>query len=167
MDMVLPLTGATPSATQPLTYKVVIDGVTLPLPPEIGMSDNSVRRAVSAFYPGAETARVERTEKDGIVTITLIKVPGRKGSTDLQCAADEAISSLVSCQGGINPAVKLYLEIKNIGIDKLPPDRQLAVKKQALEVMKEGKRQEGQLEAALSILSRLEPKQAPILIEGF
>ena len=165
MEMALPT--AAP-ATTPLTYRVSIDSVTFPLPPEIGTNDDAIRRVISAYYPGAETARIDRVEKDGVVTITLVKVPGRKGAfkPDAQVAA-EAETFLVQCKGGINPAVALYLHVQEIGISNLSPTDQLQLRDQSKAAIKEGRRQEAQLKMALNILAATEPRRVPVLVIGF
>ena len=165
MDMALPLAVA-PQSDQ-LTYKVMIDSVTIPVPPAIGTDDNAVRRAVSAFYPGAETARIDRTEKDGVVSITLVKVPGRKGNGSHQQYIDNAITSLVTCQGGINPAVDCFIELRSLDLAHLSPVDQIAIKKKCDLAIDDGGKQAARLLFALKLLSNINPREVPVLITGF
>ena len=62
-------------------YILKIEGQELVVPPEVGgLEDADMKRALTPMFPGAANSKIERTEKDDMVTITVIKLAGSKGS---------------------------------------------------------------------------------------
>ena len=58
-----------------------IEGQELTIPPDVGcLDDTDLKRALTSMFPGAANSKIERVEKDGTVTITVIKLAGSKGS---------------------------------------------------------------------------------------
>lgn len=61
-------------------YKITIEGQTLDLPAEIAATDEGLKAALQPFFPGAANAKFLRTEKDGVVTVNVVKQAGTKGA---------------------------------------------------------------------------------------
>lgn len=85
-------------------YKVLCEGQTIDVPEDIGKFDERVRAALAPYYPEVGNALITRSEKDGVVTVSVVKKAGSKGSSGVQY--------LVECAGGKNPAIGLYEEIQ-------------------------------------------------------
>lgn len=61
-------------------YIVKVEGQEIAVPEEIGtLEDADLKRALTPMFPGASNSKIERDEKDGTVTITVIKLAGAKG----------------------------------------------------------------------------------------
>lgn len=63
-----------------MNYKIVIEGQEIPVPDEIGSSDEAVKRAMTPFYPQVANAMITRVEKGDETTITVVKKAGSKGN---------------------------------------------------------------------------------------
>ena len=90
-----------------MNYNVLIEGQTIPVPEEIGASDEAVKRALTPFYPEVANAMVTRVVKEETTTITVVKRAGTKGA---------GMQDLVDCAGGRNPAIALYEELQRLEI---------------------------------------------------
>jgi hypothetical protein len=44
------------------------------------ITDADLKRALTPMFPGAANSKIERVEKDGTVTITVVKLAGAKGN---------------------------------------------------------------------------------------
>jgi len=139
-----------------MSYIVVIEGQNIPVPEEIATSDEKVRQALTPFFPDAANAMITRVEKDGQVTINVIKKAGSKG----------AIDYLASCPGGRNPAVALYQELQSMNLD-LDPETMLSLDARLDQAIEAGAVQAGRVEGALTRLQAARPRPAPALVEGF
>ena len=62
-----------------MNYLIKIEGQEIPVPEEIGKSDESVKQVLTPYYPQAANSLITRVEKDDLVTITVVKQAGTKG----------------------------------------------------------------------------------------
>jgi len=61
-------------------YKIKVEGQEIDIPAEVGiLEDPDLKRALTPMFPGAANSRIERAEKEDVVTITVIKMAGSKG----------------------------------------------------------------------------------------
>jgi len=140
------------------TYNIFIEGQTIPVPPEIGESDDKVKQALAPFYPDAANAMITRTEKEDVITVTVIKKAGTKGSSPLQ--------ALEGCAGGQNPVLAIYGEIQRHN-EALDPETLLALSERIAKALEAG---ESDLERQGSSLERMRTIHsipAPAVVLGF
>jgi hypothetical protein len=158
------------------TFKVKIEGQEIPLPEEIGATDEGVKKALAPFYPDVANALITRVEKDGEVTITVVKRAGTKGADDdgadhdLREGADHdlPLRGLVGCRGGRNPAVALYVELQQRGDDLVgDAEAMLALDKRVEIALKKGTEQAEMVSRALRRLGEARAQAAPGVIKGF
>ena len=71
-----PIAPATPARS----YVAVIEGQKIPIPLEIADNDAAIAQALAPYYPQAAEAELERTEKDGVVTVTVTPKAKPKGA---------------------------------------------------------------------------------------
>jgi hypothetical protein len=68
------------SETTP-TYSIKIEGQTIPVPPEIGSSDEQIRSTLSQYFEGIKNSKIERTvQPNGDVLVNVCKLAGTKGN---------------------------------------------------------------------------------------
>jgi hypothetical protein len=111
-----------------MKYIAIIEGQEIPLDEAIAQDDNTLKTAISVYFPEYANAEIERQTTDDTVSIRLVKKAGAKGSQfrELKNSSEE-----------INPALKLgwqikLLEIKNqISLENLitlQPEIEKAIK---------------------------------------
>lgn len=111
-----------------MKYIAIIEGQEIPLDEAIAQDDNTLKTAISVYFPEYANAEIERQTTDDTVSIHLVKKAGTKGSQfrELKNSSEE-----------INPALKLgwqikLLEIKNqISLENLitlQPEIEKAIK---------------------------------------
>ncbi len=62
-------------------YMLKVEGQEIAVPEQVGaLEDADLKRALTPMFPGAANSKIERAEKDGTVTITVIKLAGSKGN---------------------------------------------------------------------------------------
>jgi hypothetical protein len=140
-----------------MNYKVLIEGQEIPVPEEIGSSDQAVKMALTPYYPEAANAMITRVEKDGTVTITVVKKAGTKGAP--------GFDDLVACQERKNPAIALYEEIQNI--TAADPVELLELDARLEKAIDEGRAQAGAVESAAKRLQAAAPSPAVMVVLGF
>lgn len=59
--------------------KLPADGQEFELDDEIAKDDETLKRALTPVYPDAANATFQRSEKNGVMTITVVKRAGTKG----------------------------------------------------------------------------------------
>lgn len=161
------------------TYNILIEGQTIPVPEDIGASDANVKAALAPFYPDAANAMITRVEKDGIVTINVVKRAGTKGlfpaPIQMECrgapacappaCAPSPLAYLMSCPGRRNPAIELYQQLKDS--QALSPEELLTLDARLNKVIEEGQSHASRCESALKRLQRALPQPAPVVPLGF
>ena len=66
-----------------MNYIIKIEGQEIDMPEEIAGDDASLKSALAPYFPGAANAKFMRSEeKDGVITVTVVKQAGTKGSSD-------------------------------------------------------------------------------------
>lgn len=140
-----------------MNYSVQIEGQTIPVPEEIGASDDAVKRALTPFYPEAANAMITRVTKDETVTITVVKKAGTKGAP--------GFDDLVACQERKNPAIALYEEIQNT--TTVDPVQLLELDARIEKAIEEGRAQAGAVEFAAKRLQAAAPRPSTVVVVGF
>ncbi len=65
-----------------VNYNIKIEGQTIPVPPEIGSSDEQIRATLSLYFEGIKNSKIERTvQANGDILVDVCKVAGPKGTT--------------------------------------------------------------------------------------
>jgi hypothetical protein len=143
-----------------MTYNVIIEGQTIPVPEEIGASDEAVKRALSPFYPEVANAMITRVASGETTTITVVKRAGSKGM--------DALADLLEMPASQNPAVELYEEIQMRDASGMTdPIALLAIDQRIERALEEGERQAAAVDWALERLERSKAQPAPELVLGF
>ena len=64
-----------------VNYNIKIEGQTIPVPPEIGSSDEQIRETLSLHFEGIKNSKIERTvQANGDVLVDICKLAGTKGA---------------------------------------------------------------------------------------
>jgi hypothetical protein len=129
---------------------VKIEGTELELPDDICKSDQKLRDALVAFYPGAANSDVKRDKKGDKEVITVTKRAGSKGSSA------PVVEALDAAPEWIHPA--LVFDVK--GWRKTDAEALERAMLEALESLAEVERVAGLLDSAA-------PLPAPFVPEGF
>lgn len=140
-------------------YKILIEGQTIPVPPEIGESDENVKKALAPFFPEAANAMITRTEKDGVISVNVVKKAGSKGEGPLQ--------RLLECPESRNPAVKLHQELTQRFPAGLDAEAMLELDQRIDKAIESGEQQGRQIEGTLQRLQKSRPVPAPVVVAGF
>ena len=90
-----------------MKYIISIEGQSIELPEEVASSDETEKQALAPFFPGAATAKINRSVKDDVTTITVIKQAGTKGS-------DSFFNNLVELPEKLNPVIAVYNQYKDL-----------------------------------------------------
>lgn len=141
-------------------YKIMIEGQEIPVPEEIGASDENVKKALAPFFPDAANAMITRTEKDGVVTVNVIKKAGTKG-------ANSPLEILVSIPESKNPAVELYEQLQTIFPEGMSAEGLVAFNDEIERTIQDGEKQGAAIEAAKKRLQAALPAPAPAVVVGF
>ncbi|MBD2497303.1 hypothetical protein NIES593_17830 [Hydrococcus rivularis NIES-593] len=91
-----------------MKYIAIIEGQEIPLDEAIAQDDNTLKTAISVYFPEYANAEIERQTTDDTVSIRLVKKAGTKGSL---------FRELNNCFEEINPALKLGWQIKLLEIN--------------------------------------------------
>lgn len=140
-------------------YKVSVEGQEITLPAEIAVDDNKVKQALAPYYPGASTAKIERTEKDGVITVKVIKQAGPKGNGILD--------ALDACEEKVNPVEVLYRELYGQDPRAFSLPQILRMRARIDEALTEGYRQRKMMNTALEKLTNCTPRPADFIPVGF
>jgi hypothetical protein len=140
---------------------------TFPVPPEIGASDDLIKRALAGVVPYIDTAKLERNEKDGITTIKVIKSHAPKGAgvTGSLLLVIQSLSR--ARKDGANPVASLYRQLvaENVQLEALKPDQHLALSariEQAIEAGEDLHRERQDTLRSLAVALPLEAKSVPL-----
>jgi hypothetical protein len=86
-----------------------------PIPGEIGADDNSIKRALAGVVPYIDSAKLERSEENNVVTIKVTKSHAPKGAGDPGSSFSSHLVSLIEAKGdGRNPVIGLFLEVEKL-----------------------------------------------------
>lgn len=139
-------------------YNIVCEGQTISVPEEIGKFDDKVKQALAPFYPEVANALITRAEKDGVVTVSVVKKAGSKGT---------GAQSLIDCQGGKNPAIALYEEIQDLRGQHVGPYELITLDARLADAIEEGQEQANQVAYAAKRLTAARATPASVLVVGF
>ncbi|MEA5487164.1 MULTISPECIES: hypothetical protein [Pseudanabaena] len=61
-------------------YSIKVEGQTIPVPPEIGSSDEQIKATLSQYFEGIKNSQIRRTvQSNGDVLVDICKQAGPKG----------------------------------------------------------------------------------------
>ena len=112
-----------------------------PIPVEIGAEDNLVKRALAGVIPYIDSAKLERSEENNVVTIKVTKSHAPKGASDPGSIFSPLINTLIDAKGkGQNPVIELFLEVESIKrqIHKLEPHEIVALDRRISDTLSAG-----------------------------
>ena len=142
-----------------MTYIVKIEGQEVPVPDSLGgLNDADLKRALTPMFPGAAHSKIERAEKDGVTTITVVKMAGSKGAGRRRRKGG-GLAALVKCTNRRNPVVALYEELHLEQAAELKPDEMIGISDRIGKVLESGERQAQEMEAALGRLRMTAPQE--------
>lgn len=148
-----------------MEYTIKLEGQDIAVPEEIGASDELLTRALAPVFPGVANAQIKRVldpENDQHTLVEVIKRAGTKGN---DCVA---LQRLIQCTGGMNPAVKYYMEHpENVNSAWLTPSELEAMEAEIIHVVEEGKVQGELVQSAHGRLVEAHPQRSPFVPEGF
>ena len=143
-------------------YKIKVEGQEIDIPAEVGiLEDPDLKRALTPMFPGAANSRIERAEKDDVVTITVIKMAGSKGGGRRSSNSKKGggLAALLSCKSRRNPAVELYIRMHATDVNELDPSRLIALSDGIDKALEAGMKQHQHVGAAMGRLVRASPKE--------
>lgn len=142
---------------------------TFPIPEEIGVRDDLIKRALAGVIPYIDTAKLERNEKDGITTIKVIKSHAPKGAGDPGSLLLVVQSLSKAHKDGTNPVASLYRQLiaENVQLEMLKPDQHLALSARIEMTIEAGEDVHRELEDTLRSLSAALPIEAKSVPLGF
>lgn len=142
-----------------MNYVIKIENQEIPVPEDIGSSDDAVKKALAPFFPDAANALITRTTKDDTITINVVKKAGSKGA---------ALNYLIECEGGKNPAISMVETIEKTNMETMGDiEMLLALDTQIADAVREGTAQAGMIKAAIHRLSKSKPVPSPVVPIGF
>ncbi len=132
-----------------------IDGVTA--------ADKTKLTALLTIMLGTSNFKLRREKVDlNTEKIHVTKVPGHKGNI-----LEEAVESLIACEGGENPVIELWRQLEGQDLEHLPDSDVVLLSAFADAALQDGQRQMRALERARAFLLRVPPQPAPATPVGF
>lgn len=167
-----------------MIYKVVIEGQTLEMPEEIAGDDGKLKSALSPYFPGAANAKFMRSpEKEGVITVTVIKQAGTKGfiayrklPTDAELETlfqkddtpeDQVLRRLIEATEDMNPVVKLNQVLEGKTLNQMGVESLFKLDSEINATVEEGNKEDDVLNTSLSLLTRTAALPSPSSIPGF
>ena len=141
-----------------------------PIPAEIGTDDNLVKRALAGVIPYIDSAKLERSEENGVVTIKVTKSHAPKGAGEPGSFFSPLIDSLIeSKEDGRNPVISLFLEVEKMKrrIHKLEPHEILELDRKISDTLEAGEELEKQIKQSLIYLTHSPALPARVVPAGF
>ena len=142
---------------------------TFPIPADIGISDDLIKRALAGVVPYIDTAKLTREEKDGVTTIKVIKSHAPKGA-GTPGSSFVVITSLAKARrDGTNPVAALYRQLVKDGVklETLKPDQHLALSSMIEETIEAGDQVHREIQATIQYLTASLPVEARSIPIGF
>ena len=141
-----------------------------PIPAEIGVDDNSIKRALAGVVPYIDSAKLERSEENSIVTIKVTKSHAPKGAGDPGSLFTPLIESLIEAkEDGRNPVIGLFLEVEKMKrrIHKLEPHEILELDRKISVTLEAGEDLRQRFKQTLTYLSNNPALHAKAVPVGF
>jgi hypothetical protein len=76
-----------------MPYIVILEGQETPISDEVATTDQTLRDALTPFYPEVATAEIKREEKDGTTYIHIVKRAGTKGQDNIGRIQESGVRS--------------------------------------------------------------------------
>lgn len=154
------------------TYQLHVEETsqTFPIPAEIGVDDNLVRRALAGVVPYIDTAVLQREEKNEMVTIKVVKSHAPKGCEAKDSCLSTVIGGLIATESdGRNPVAAIHTELvsRKMKLHRLKPDEYLALSEQIGKAIQAGDEVHVTLKGILSHLVGSIPQAAHSVPFGF
>jgi hypothetical protein len=144
-----------------MPYILMIEGQEIPIADEIAATDETLRNALTPFYPEIAHAEITRTDKDGITQIRMVKKAGTKGLGDI-------LQTLITSEHQFNPALLLSWQIKMLEIQgHLNIENLLLLQDELETAITTGREWQTELDKSLNILKKSPPIPSQIPISGF
>lgn len=140
-----------------MNYIIKIEGQDIPVPEEIGATDEMVKNALKPVFPEVANASLTRTTKDDLTTITVIKRAGSKGGWQ----------ELITAPEGRNPVITLQRDLADVNPNRLPVDQLLKMDRKITKAVEEGDRQNGAVGHAFHRLKKSKAIPATFVPRGF
>ncbi len=142
---------------------------TFPIPADIGVSNDLIKRALAGVVPYIDTAKLTREEKDGVTTINVIKSHAPKGAGDPGSSFLVVQSLAKARRDGTNPVAALYRQLVTEGmqLENLQPDQHLALSSMIDKTIEAGEEVHREIQAALRSLVTSLPVEAKSVPVGF
>lgn len=151
-----------------MNYIVKIEGQEIPVPEEIGRDDDSVKRALAPYFPDAANAMITRVEEGETVKITVVKRAGSKGNGHDDIVPQRVPQQyLVECEGGQNPVIVLFEELRQKDQAGMDIEALLSLDHEIAEAVEAGGKQYDAIASAYKRLRNARPQPAPVLVMGF
>ncbi len=125
------------------TYQLHVEETSqsFPIPAEIGLDDDLVRRALAGVVPYIDTAVLQREDKDGVNTITVVKSHAPKGAGYADSCLTIVIAAMIATESdGRNPVATIHAELvsRKMKLHRLRPDEHLALSAQIDKALQAG-----------------------------
>jgi hypothetical protein len=129
-------------------YTLKIEGQEITLPAEVGtLGDDELKRALTPMFPGAANSKIQRTDKDGVTIIEVIKVAGSKGAGRKKRKGG-GFTALCACKNRRNPLIELFLSLNTRDLNNLDPAQLIGFSEDIEKVVEAGRRELSQVVAA-------------------
>lgn len=139
---------------------VLLDGQQFQLPDEIAAKDELLKAALAPFVPWIANAQIDRKEKDGAMTVSVIKRADWKGN------GNAVIDALIASAVGMNPAVALWMQMQG-QLDTQDPGAILALEPTITAAIDAGDKEIAAVRQALTRLVECAPVPATRIPLGF
>jgi hypothetical protein len=137
---------------------VLIDGQKIELPENLARDDALLKEALVLFVAGLGNVKIDREEKDGQLTVKVIKLAGTKGGHEYLATVPSTINPVL-----IMTALLKELERKN----ELSVEQLILLQPQIEKALELGMEEQTRLSKAFSILSKMQAQPAPLIPVGF
>lgn len=141
-----------------------------PIPQEIGTDDNLIKRALAGVIPYIDSAKLERSEENNVVTVKVTKSHAPKGAGDPGSLFCPLIESLINAKGkGRNPVIGLFLEVESIKrqIHTFEPHEILALDRKIANTLSAGEDLQHAFSQTLQYLANSPALPAKVVPMGF
>jgi hypothetical protein len=153
--------------------KLIIEGQTHPVPDElvrngssVAEQDENLRQALRPNFDLAANATFQRVEKDGELTVTVIKAPGRKGSGN--AGYRRIVQRLLDATGEMTPVMLLACEMQLMEArGQLDRNALIALRPRIEGVLEGGRRDQQRVITARQVLLAAPAIASPVVPIGF
>ena len=153
--------------------KLIIEGQTHAVPDElvrngssVAEQDENLRQALRPNFDLAANATFQRVEKDGELTVTVIKAPGRKGSGN--AGYQRVVQRLLDAGGEMTPMMLLACEMQIMEArGQLDRDALIELRPRIEGVLEGGRRDQHCVITARQVLLAAPAIASPVVPAGF